>query len=230
MPASVVAVVSPARRHAPPASATASTRSATTPQGPGLQAHRSGTVSPVDAPARPRLKIRYAEDIRTRLKDELGLANIMQVPRLEKIVINMGVGKATQTAFAPRGRTARSRADRRPEAGRDQGEEVDRRLQAPRGQLHRRQGHVAGRPNVGVLRPPRQHRHPPHPGLQGSEPRRFDGRGNYTFGITEQLIFPEIDYDKVDTTRGMDIVIVTTARSDAEGRALLDILRLPVQA
>ena len=86
---------------------------------------------------------------------------------------------------------------------------------------------LARRPHVGVLRPPHQHRHPPHPRLPRPAPTRFDGHGNYTFGVTEQLIFPEIDYDRIDATRGMDITIVTTARTDAEGKALLDAFGFP---
>ena len=80
---------------------------------------------------------------------------------------------------------------------------------------------------MGVLRPADQPRDPAHPRLPGLSPRSFDGHGNYTFGVTEQLIFPEIDYDQIDTTRGMDITIVTTARTDAEGRALLDAFGFP---
>ena len=83
---------------------------------------------------------------------------------------------------------------------------------------------------MGVLRPAHQPGHPPHPDFRGLPANSFDGRGNYTFGVTEQLIFPEIDYDKVDTTRGMDITIVTTARTNAEGRALLDAFGFPFQA
>jgi large subunit ribosomal protein L5 len=81
---------------------------------------------------------------------------------------------------------------------------------------------------VGVLRPVGQPGHPPHPRLPRSLPAKsFDGRGNYTFGVTEQLIFPEIDYDQVDASRGMDITFVTTARTDAEGKALLDAFGFP---
>ena len=154
----------------------------------------------------------------------------MEVPRLEKIVVNMGVGKATQQPSLLEGAVTRPHDHHRPEAARHQGQEVDRRLQAPRGQRDRRQGHPAGRPHVGVPRPAHQPGDPPHPRLPRPAAERFDGRGNYTFGVTEQLIFPEIDYDKVDITRGMDITIVTTARTDAEGKALLDAFGFPFQA
>ena len=80
---------------------------------------------------------------------------------------------------------------------------------------------------MGVLRPADQPGHSPHPGLPRPHPDSFDGRGNYTFGVTEQLIFPEIDYDKIDSVRGMDITIVTTAQSNAAGRALLDAFGFP---
>ena len=152
----------------------------------------------------------------------------MEVPRLEKIVVNMGVGEAVGQPSLLDGAVRRPHDHHRPEAGDHPGQEVDRRLQAPRGQRHRRQGHPAGRPHVGVPRPADQPGDPPHPRLpRPRPPNSFDGRGNYTFGVTEQLIFPEIDYDKVDTTRGMDITIVTTARTNAEGKALLDAFGFP---
>jgi len=80
---------------------------------------------------------------------------------------------------------------------------------------------------VGILRSPGQPGHPPHPRLPWPAPQGIRWPGNYTFGIAEQLIFPEIDYDKVDTPRGMDVTIVTTARTNAEGRALLDAFGFP---
>ena len=80
---------------------------------------------------------------------------------------------------------------------------------------------------MGVLRPAAQPGHTPYPRLPGSVAPVFDGHGNYTFGVTEQLIFPEIDYDKIDSTRGMDITIVTTARTNEEGRAFLAAFGFP---
>ena len=115
----------------------------------------------------------------------------------------------------------------RPEAHRDPGQEVDRRLQAPRGAEHRGQGDAAGDraweffDRLLSLAIPRIR------DFRGLSPRSFDGHGNYTFGVTEQLIFPEIDYDKIDTTRGMDITIVTTARTNEEGRAFLAAFGFP---
>ena len=144
-------------------------------QGPHLQAS-AGTTSDDrhrDHASAPRLKaaLRRASSAR-QLKDALGLGNIMEVPRLEKIVVNMGVGQATQQPSLLEGAVARPHRDHRPEAAGHQGQEVDRRLQAPRGQRHRRQGHAAGRPHVGVLRPAHQPRHPPHPRLPRPAARR----------------------------------------------------------
>ena len=176
---------------------------------------------------RPRLKTRYDAEIRNSLKDELGLPNIMMVPRLEKIVINMGVGKATQTASLLEG----AQRDLQQIAGQKPIVTKARRSIAG---FKLREGNSIG---VKVtLRGDRMWEFfdrlislaiPRIRDFRGLPANAFDGRGNYTFGITEQLIFPEIDYDKVDTTRGMDITIVTTARTDAEGQALLDAFGFP---
>ena len=130
-------------------------------------------------------------------------------------------------ALAARGRRRRPHADRRPEADRDQGQDLHRRLQAPRGPGHRHQGHAPRRPHVGVPRPAHRRRHPPHPRLPRPPADVWDGRGNYTFGLNDQTVFPEIDYDKIDNPRGMDITIVTTATEDAAGKALLDAFGFP---
>jgi large subunit ribosomal protein L5 len=182
------------------------------------------TTAPV---ARPRLKTRFDSEIRARLKDELGLANIMQVPRLEKIVLNMGVGKATQTPSLLEG------AQRDLEQIAGQKPIVTKAKKSIAG-FKLREGNSIGAKVT--LRGDRMWEFfdrlvslaiPRIRDFRGLPANAFDGRGNYTFGITEQLIFPEIDYDKVDTTRGMDITIVTTARTDAEGRALLDAFGFP---
>jgi len=175
----------------------------------------------------PRLKRRYVDEVRDRLKDELGLGNIMEVPRLEKIVINMGVGRATQQPSLLEGaiadltvitgqkplvtKAARSIAGFKLREGNAIGAKVTLRGDRMWEFLDR----------LISLAIPRIR------DFRGLSPTSFDGRGNYTFGVTEQLIFPEIDYDKIDTTRGMDITIVTTARSDAEGRALLEAFGFP---
>lgn len=175
----------------------------------------------------PRLKARYVGELRGSLKEQLGLANIMQVPRLEKIVVNMGVGRATQQASLLDG------AVRDLEIITGQRPVVTKARRSIAG-FKLRQGNSIGAKVT--LRGDRAWEFldrliavaiPRIRDFRGLSPRAFDGRGNYTFGVTEQLIFPEIDYDRIDTTRGMDITIVTTARSDEEGRALLQALGFP---
>jgi large subunit ribosomal protein L5 len=176
---------------------------------------------------RPRLKKRYDEEIRSQLKDSLRLPNIMMVPRLEKIVINMGVGRATQQQSLLEG------AVRDLTAISGQKPLVTRAKKSIAG-FKLREGNAIG--CKVTLRGDRMWEFldrlislaiPRIRDFRGLSPRGFDGRGNYTFGVTEQLIFPEIDYDKVDTPRGMDITIVTTARTNTEGRALLDAFGFP---
>ncbi|MDA8048321.1 MAG: 50S ribosomal protein L5 [Actinomycetota bacterium] len=176
---------------------------------------------------RPRLKDRYDEQIRSQLKDSLGLPNIMMVPRLEKIVINMGVGRATQQQSLLEG------AVRDLTAISGQKPLVTRAKKSIAG-FKLREGNAIG--CKVTLRGDRMWEFldrlislaiPRVRDFRGLPPKGFDGRGNYTFGVTEQLIFPELDYDKIDAPRGMDITIVTTARSNAEGRALLDAFGFP---
>jgi large subunit ribosomal protein L5 len=169
----------------------------------------------------PRLKARYNDTIRAQLKDELGLENVMQVPRLEKISLNMGVGDAVSQARLLDGAIE----DLTIIAG--QKPVVTRAKKSIAG-FKLREGNAIGAKVT--LRGDRMWEFfdrlisisiPRIRDFRGLSPKSFDGRGNYTFGVTEQLIFPEIDYDNVDVTRGMDITIVTTATTDAEGRALL---------
>jgi large subunit ribosomal protein L5 len=184
-------------------------------------------VSTTASPTRPRLKERYLNEVRPQLKEELGLANIMEVPRLEKIVINMGVGKATQQQSLIEGATR----DLETISGQ---KPIVTRAKKSIANFKLREGQAIG---VKVtLRGDRAWEFfdrlialaiPRIRDFRGLPPRSFDGRGNYTFGVTEQLIFPEVDYDKIDTTRGMDITIVTTARTDDEGRALLRAFGFP---
>jgi large subunit ribosomal protein L5 len=175
----------------------------------------------------PRLKQRYESDVRPQLQRELGLRNVMEVPRLEKIVLNCGVGLATQQQSLLDGavtdltvitgqkplvtRAKKSIAGFKLRAGNPIGAKVTLRG-ARMWEFYDRLVSLAI-PRIRDFR--------------GMEPNSFDGRGNYTFGVTEQLIFPEIDYDSIDTVRGMDITIVTTANSDGEGRALLTALGFP---
>ena len=176
---------------------------------------------------KPRLRERYDSELRAQLKDTLGLGNIMEVPRLEKIVINMGVGRATQQPSLLEG------------AVRDLTEITGQKPLVTRAKksiagFKLREGNAIGAKVT--LRGDRMWEFldrlislaiPRIRDFRGLPANSFDGRGNYTFGVTEQLIFPEIDYDKVDATRGMDITIVTTARTDAEGKALLDAFGFP---
>ncbi len=178
----------------------------------------------------PRLKARYDETLRAQLQDELGLGNVMQVPRLDKVVINMGVGAATGQASLLEGavRDLTTIAGQKP---------VITRAKKSIAGFKLREGNAIGAKVT--LRGDRMWEFmdrlisiaiPRIRDFRGLNPRSFDGNGNYTFGLTEQLVFPEIDYDSIDQPRGMDITIVTTASTDAEGRALLRGHGLPVQA
>ena len=176
----------------------------------------------------PRLKQRYRDEVVSRLQAELGYGNVMQVPTVEKIVVNMGVGDAIKDG---------------------------RMLEAAVGDLETITGQkpivtkarksIAGfklREGMAIgakvtLRGDRMWEFldrllsialPRIRDFRGLPPKAFDGKGNYTIGVTEQLIFPEIDYDKVPRVRGMDITVVTTAKTDDEGRALLLALGFPI--
>jgi large subunit ribosomal protein L5 len=187
------------------------------------------TTTARTAKERPRLKVRYDNEVRAQLKESLALGNIMEVPRLEKIVVNMGVGRATQQASLLEGavndltlitgqkplvtKARRSIAAFKLREGQPIGAKVTLRGDRMWEFLDR----------LVSLAIPRIR------DFRGLPPTGFDGRGNYTFGVNEQLIFPEVDYDKIDAVRGMDITIVTTARTNAEGRALLDAFGFPFQ-
>lgn len=189
----------------------------------------STTATTAAAPAseRPRLKVRYDSQVRAQLKDRLDLANIMMVPRLEKIVVNMGVGRATQQQSSLEG------AVRDLTVITGQKPLVTRAKRSIAG-FKLREGNAIGAKVT--LRGDRMWEFfdrlislaiPRIRDFRGLNPSSFDGRGNYTFGVNEQLIFPEVDYDRIDAPRGMDITIVTTARTDAEGRELLDAFGFP---
>jgi large subunit ribosomal protein L5 len=175
----------------------------------------------------PRLKLRYHETVRPALKEQLGLKNIMEVPRFDKIVVNSGVGRATQQPSLLEGAIT----------------DITK-ITGQKPMIARATNSIAGfklreTQAIGVkvtLRGDRMWEFfdrlvslaiPRIRDFRGLNPKSFDGRGNYTFGITEQLIFPEIEYDKIDTSRGFDITIVTTARTNAEGKALLDAFGFP---
>ena len=177
--------------------------------------------------ATPRMKELYDSTLRAQLQQSLGLENVMQVPKLDKIVINMGVGGAVQQANlldnAVRDLTQIS----------GQKPIITRAKKSIAG-FKLREGNAIG--CKVTLRGARMYEFldrlislavPRIRDFRGLNPRSFDGNGNYTFGLTEQLVFPEIDYDRIDTVRGMSITIVTTARTNAEGRALLDAFGFP---
>jgi large subunit ribosomal protein L5 len=175
----------------------------------------------------PRLKARYNETLRDQVRSELGVGNVMQVPRLDKVVVNMGVGAATAQASLLEGavRDLTTITGQKP---------IVTRAKRSIAGFKLREGNAIG---VKVtLRGDRMWEFmdrlisiaiPRIRDFRGLNPRSFDGNGNYTFGLTEQLVFPEIDYDSIDQPRGMDITIVTTASTDDEGRALLLAMGFP---
>ena len=174
-----------------------------------------------------RLREFYGAQIRSALKDELSLSNVMQVPRLEKIVVNMGVGDAAQQAKLLDGAVA----DLEVITGQ---KPLITRARKSVSNFKLREGQAIGAKVT--LRGDRMYEFldrlitlaiPRIRDFRGLSPRSFDGNGNYTFGVTEQLIFPEVDYDKVDRTRGMDITIVTSASDDTSGQALLTAFGFP---
>lgn len=175
----------------------------------------------------PRLRARFDAEIKSALLSDLGLDNVMMAPRLDKIVLNMGVGDAVGQARLLEG----AAADMEAIAGQ---KPVITRAKRPLASFKLRAGMAIG--CKATLRGNRMYEFldrlitlaiPRIRDFRGLSPRSFDGCGNYTFGVTEQLIFPEIDYDTVDATRGMDITIVTTASSDRAGRALLTAFGFP---
>ncbi len=174
-----------------------------------------------------RLKERYRAEVIPRLMELRGYKNVMQVPRLEKIVLNIGLGEAITNAKALEAasgdltaiagqhpittRSRKSIANFRLRAGMPIGLKVTLRGE--------RMYHFFDKLVNAVL--PRMHE------FQGVPADSFDGRGDYTLGLKEQILFPEIDYDKIDKIRGMEIVIVTTAKNDEDGKSLLELLGMP---
>jgi large subunit ribosomal protein L5 len=178
----------------------------------------------------PRLKQRYDAEVRPRLREELGYSSVMQVPRVEKITLNMGVGEAKTNARAL-----------------DSALDELTLIAGQRAQVRRARKSIAGfkiRTGMPIgakvtLRGARMYEFldrlvaialPRIRDFRGLSPRSFDGRGNYSLGVREQIIFPEINYDDVDTVRGLDVTITTTAKTDDEGLALLRELGLPFRS
>lgn len=175
----------------------------------------------------PRLKERYRSELLVGLKEELGLSNPMEVPKPEKVVVNMGVGEASRDAKHLEGavKDLTIITGQKPAL---------RRARKSIATFKIREGMPIGAATT--LRGDRMWDFldrllsivlPRIRDFRGLDPRSFDGRGNYSFGVSEQLVFPEIDYDDIDETRGMDITIVTTAKNDDQGRALLTALGFP---
>lgn len=175
----------------------------------------------------PRLKTKYLDEVAPQLRDQLSLANPMEVPRLSKIVVNMGVGEAV---------TDKKQVD--------QAMDELALITGQKPRLNKSRKSIAGfkiREGMPLgtsvtLRGDRMWEFfdrllavaiPRIRDFRGLNPKAFDGRGNYSFGVTEQLIFPEIDFDQVTNTRGMDITICTTARTDDEAKALLEAFGFP---
>ncbi|MDF9717519.1 50S ribosomal protein L5 [Nocardioides sp. ChNu-153] len=185
------------------------------------------TETTIAAPAIPRLKARYREEILPALKSEFDIANVMQVPGLTKIVVNMGVGEAARDSKLIEGaiRDLTAITGQKPQVT---------KARKSIAQFKLREGMPIGA-HV-TLRGDRMWEFldrllslalPRIRDFRGLSPKQFDGRGNYTFGLTEQVMFHEIDQDKVDRSRGMDITVVTTATTDEQGRALLKQLGFP---
>ncbi|MBA2259205.1 MAG: 50S ribosomal protein L5 [Acidobacteria bacterium] len=174
-----------------------------------------------------RLRERYEKEVAPALRKEFGYTNVMAVPKIEKIVVNMGLGEATQNA-----KIADTGAD---ELARITGQKpVVTRAKKSIAQFKLRKGMPIG--TMVTLRGERMWDFldrliavalPRVRDFRGVSPRGFDGRGNYTLGLKDQLLFPEIDYMKVDKARGMNISVVTTAKSDEESRKLLQLLGMP---
>ena len=177
--------------------------------------------------ALPRLKAQYRAEIIAALTTEFGFTNPHQVPNLTKIVVNMGVGDAAKDGklidFAVRDLTAITGQKPQVNLARKSIAQFKLRENMPIGAHATLRGdrmwEFADR--LLSISLPRIR------DFRGLSPKQFDGKGNYTFGLTEQVVFPEIEQDKIDRTRGMDITIVTTAKNDAEGRALLKALGFP---
>ncbi len=175
----------------------------------------------------PRLKRRYLDEVRPQLVERFGYSSPMQAPRIEKIVLNMGLGEAKQNSNVV-----------------DQATDQLRTIAGQQPNIRRARKSIAafklreGMP-IGVavtLRDARMYEFldrlvsvaiPRIRDFRGLNPRSFDGRGNYSIGVREQIIFPEIDYDAVDQVRGLDVTITTTAQTDAEAFALLEALGMP---
>jgi large subunit ribosomal protein L5 len=175
----------------------------------------------------PRLKRRYLEEIAPAVREQLGIENVMRTPKLDKIVVNVGLGEAVNDSKALEG------------AMRDLAIITGQKPRVNRARKSIASFKIREGMPIGVkvtLRGDRMWEFfdrllsvalPRVRDFRGLSPKSFDGNGNYTFGLTEQLVFPEIDYDDIDSVRGMDVTIVTTAENDEQGQALLAAYNFP---
>ena len=185
------------------------------------------TESPAEAKVSPRLKTRYADEIKGALHEQFAYPNVMQIPGVVKVVVNMGVGEAARDAKLIEGavRDLALITGQKPEV---------KKARKSIAQFKLREGMPIGAKVT--LRGDRMWEFldrlvtialPRIRDFRGLSPKQFDGNGNYTFGLNEQSMFHEIDIDRIDRPRGMDITVVTTATTDDEGRALLKLLGFP---
>ncbi|MHA7279200.1 50S ribosomal protein L5 [Arthrobacter sp. MDT2-2] len=188
------------------------------------------TVETTEARVLPRLKARYASEIKATLQEEFNYSNVNQVPRLVKVVVNMGVGDAAKDSKLIDGAVKDLTAitGQKPQVT---------KARKSIAQFKLREGMPIGA--HATLRGDRMWEFtdrlislalPRIRDFRGLNGKQFDGNGNYTFGLTEQSMFHEIDQDRIDRVRGMDITVVTTAKTDAEGRALLKALGFPFKS
>jgi large subunit ribosomal protein L5 len=187
----------------------------------------NGTANGANGRPAPRLKARYAEEIRPALVSEFGYANVMQAPRMEKVVVNIGIGEAkdnTKALDAAMGDLAAITGQK----------PIQKKAKKSIAQFRLRAGSTVG--IMVTLRGDRMYEFldrllntalPRLRDFRGVPTRSFDGRGNYSLGLREQLVFPEIEYDKIDKVRGMEITLVTSARTDQEARRLLELMGVP---
>ena len=175
----------------------------------------------------PRLKVKYLNEVKAEMQEKFHYKNVMEIPKFEKIVVNMGVGEAATDSKAIDGavRDLRAITGQQPMITRARKSIASFRLRAgmPIGAKVTLRGDRMWEffDRLTAVAIPRIR------DFRGITPKSFDGRGNFSMGVTEQLIFPEIDFDSVDRTRGMDITIVTTAKTDEEAKALLDFFGFP---
>lgn len=177
----------------------------------------------------PRLKERYRADIVPAMREQFGYKNVMQVPKVIKVTLNMGIGEGIQDAKAMEEAALQlgQISGQKPQVRRARKSVANFKLRAGmpvglRVTLHGDRMYEMLDRLVSVALPRIRD-------FRGVAPSSFDGRGNYNLGVREQIIFPEIDYDKIDRLRGLDIAITTTAKTDEEGRALLKLMGMPIR-